>query len=172
LHARPPKLSNTAPPTCPRPQLKLSGTHTTSVSCHLSCVSTTRICIAACSTHSTKSGMACTVQWTCSTHLTPRSRPSGMCVWGLFWLDLMSFPGFHTQLAPQQIKPPSFKSAEIQNPNCALCLYCKALSLLLCKSMDVHTVEVHIGGLIHHWQANAFACQWCVRPPICTSTHT
>ena len=33
------------------------------------------------------------------------------------------------------------------------------------------SVEVHIRGLAHYLQANnAFACQWCVIPPICTST--
>jgi len=28
----------------------------------------------------------------------------------------------------------------------------------------------YISEVLHHWQANALAYQWCIRPPICTST--
>jgi len=31
-------------------------------------------------------------------------------------------------------------------------------------------VEVYIGGLTHHCQANAFVCQWCARTMMYTST--
>jgi hypothetical protein len=41
-----------------------------------------------------------------------------MCVWGLFWLVLLLKSHFCTQLAVQQIKPPSPESAEIQECMC------------------------------------------------------
>ena len=30
----------------------------------------------------------------------------------------------------------------------------------------VEIFGIYIRGQTHHWQTNAFACQWCVRPPI------
>jgi hypothetical protein len=55
-------------------------------------------------------------------------------VWCLFWLVLMSFPTFQTQLAPQQISSSLGASTEIQGPECALCLGLKALCNVHCKT--------------------------------------
>jgi len=59
-----------------------------------------------------------------STHVTPRFRPPGMCVWGRFWLVSLLISHFYTQPAPQQIKPPSPESAEIQECVCVCVCVC------------------------------------------------
>jgi len=57
-----------------------------------------------------------------STHATPRVRPPGMCVCvcALFWLVMMSFWEFCTQLAPQQISSFLGVSAQIQECVCSI----------------------------------------------------
>jgi len=58
----------------------------------------------------------------------------------------MSFPEFHTQqLAPQEISSSLGESAEIQGPECVLCLYCEALHCVHCRKERAPTVLISWG---------------------------
>ena len=69
---------------------------------------------------------------TYSAHFTPRFQPLGMCVCVVF-IILVLLPNrqFSTQLAPQEISSSLGASAEIQEQQGVLCLYCKAVLCIL-----------------------------------------
>jgi hypothetical protein len=53
----------------------------------------------------------------------------------------------------------------VQHSQCPVYLSESKASVRQYLVLQSEGVEVYIGGLSHHWQANAFACQWCVSPP-------
>jgi hypothetical protein len=56
------------------------------------------------------------------------------------------------------------QSVQWQNPQMRVCV-CSVTS----ETYHSHLLR-YISEVLHHWQASALACQWCVRPSIRTST--